>query len=187
VIDAAVEDPNAIDDIVDEDIYRCLNIATPKSFFLYAGAGSGKTRSLVNAVSRVLCNSRKPLLLQGRRVAVITYTNAACEEIKGRLDFDPLVEVSTIHSFAWSLISGYDADIRAWLHVNLLKEIGELELAAAKGRAGTKAASDRQRSIAEKQKRLEYLGSVQRFVYSPTGDNRGRDSLNHSEVISITS
>ena len=182
----ALEDPNAIDDIVDEEIYRCLDFATPKSFFLYAGAGSGKTRSLVNAIGRVLTNSRRALLLQGRRVAVITYTNAACEEIKSRLDFDPLVEVSTIHSFAWSLIGGYNADIRDWLRINLAKEIADLEVAAAKGRAGTKAASDRQRSIASKQKRLAHIGIIPRFVYSPSGDNKGRDSLNHSEVISIT-
>lgn len=106
--DVAVVNPNSIDDGVDEEIYGCLDIAKPRSFFLYAGAGSGKTRSLVNAISRVLRNLRRPLLLQGRRVAVITYTNAACEEIKSRLDFDPLVEVSTIHSFAWSLIGGYN-------------------------------------------------------------------------------
>lgn len=185
--EAAVEGLNAIDDGVDEDIYRCLDSAKPRSFFLYAGAGSGKTRSLVNAVSKVICNSRRSLLLHGRQVAVITYTNAACEEIMGRLDFDPLVEVSTIHSFAWSLIGGYTADIRDWLRVNLAKEISELEVAAAKGRAGTKAASDRQRSIAGKKKRLEHIETVSRFVYSPSGDNRGRDALNHSEVISITS
>jgi len=186
VSDAAIEDPNAIDDGVDEEIYRYLDIAKPRSFFLYAGAGSGKTRSLVNAVGRVLRNSRRTLLLQGRSVAVITYTNAACDEIKKRLDFDPLVEVSTIHSFAWSLIGGYNADIRAWLRVNLAKEISELEAAAAKGRAG-KAASDRQRSIERKKKRLAHIETVPRFVYSPVGDNRERDSLNHSEVISITS
>lgn len=184
---SAVIDQNAIDDGVDEEIYDCLDIAKPRSFFLYAGAGSGKTRSLVNAISRVLLYSRRSLLLQGRRVAVITYTNAACEEIKKRLDFDPLVEVSTIHSFAWSLIGGYNADIRAWLRVNLANEISELEVAAAKGRAGTKAASDRQRSIEGKKKRLVLIETVPRFVYSPAGDNRGRDSLNHSEVISITS
>jgi len=187
VSDVDVVNPNSIDDGVDEEIYGCLDIAKPRSFFLYAGAGSGKTRSLVNAISRVLCNLRRPLLLQGRRIAIITYTNAACEEIKSRLDFDPLVEVSTIHSFAWSLIGGYNSDIRAWLHVNLTNEISELEVAAAKGRPGTKAASDRQHSIAAKMKRLVHIETVNRFVYSPSGDNRGRDSLNHSEVINITS
>ena len=51
--DQEVLDPNAVDEAVDKEIYQCLNLSNPKSFFLYAGAGSGKTRSLVNAVDRV--------------------------------------------------------------------------------------------------------------------------------------
>jgi len=178
---------NSIDDGVDDEIYACLNLNAPKSFFLYAGAGSGKTRSLVNAVGRLRRDYRRPLLLQGRRVAVITYTNAACDEIKKRLEFDPLVQVSTIHSFAWSLIAGYDVEIKEWLRDNLMTEISELQAAAAKGRPGTKAAIDRVRSIVNKKKRLARIETVRRFLYSPTGDNRGRDSVNHSEVIGITS
>lgn len=126
-------------------------------------------------------------LLELSGYPLITYTNAACDEIKTRLEFDPLVEVSTIHSFAWSLIGGYDVDIRNWLRSNLAAEILELQAAVAKGRPGTQTAIDRERSIASKQRRLTRIGTVRRFVYSPTGDNRGRDSLNHSEVIGITS
>jgi uncharacterized protein YbbC (DUF1343 family) len=44
-------------------------------------------------------------LAKGQRVGVITFTNAASDEIKSRLAFDPLIDVSTIHSFAWSLTS----------------------------------------------------------------------------------
>lgn len=185
--DTPSPDENRIDDGVDDEIYQCLTFIQPKSFFLYAGAGSGKTRSLVNATNRVRRDFRKTLLLEGRRVAVITYTNAACDEIKTRLEFDPLVEVSTIHSFAWSLIGGYDVDIRNWLRSNLAAEILELQAAAAKGRPGTQTAIDRERSIASKQRRLTRIETVRRFLYSPTGDNKGRDSLNHSEVIGITS
>ena len=38
----------------DEIILGCLNLEKPKSFFLYAGAGSGKTRSLVEVI-RTVC------------------------------------------------------------------------------------------------------------------------------------
>lgn len=54
-------------------------------------------------------------------------------------------------------------------------------------RVGTKASATRISKIASKTKRLANLDSVKRFVYSPTGENRGRDSLNHSEVIQLTS
>ena len=49
------------DDAADKTIRSCLNLAQPKSFFLYAGAGSGKTWSLVDAVRHVC-------LEQGRRL-----------------------------------------------------------------------------------------------------------------------
>ena len=179
-------DDHALDASVEEEIFACLDPAKPKSFFLYAGAGSGKTRSLVNALQKIQETRRKQLLLEGRGVAVITYTNNACDEIKRRLDFDPLVNVSTIHSLAWSLISNFHADIREWLREDIRKKLIELEEAAAKGKPGTKAAQDRQRSITISNKRLARLDSIKRFVYSPTGDNRTRDAISHSEVIGIT-
>ena len=180
---------SAADDVhdaaADETIRDCINLDAPRSFFLYAGAGSGKTRSLVEAVRAACKEQGRQLSLAGQKIAVITYTNAACDEIKQRLEFDPRVEVSTIHAFAWSLIAGYDNDIRGWLAERLLQDIAELQAAQAKGRAG-KASTDRARSIESKRRRHENLGSIIRFIYSPTGDNRTRDSLNHAEVIAMT-
>lgn len=186
MMSATVPNENSLDDGVEDEIYACLDLDHPKSFFLYAGAGSGKTRSLVNALDRLRAESGKRMWLRNQHVGVITYTNAACDEIKHRLEFDPLIEVSTIHSFAWSLIGSYNADIREWLRASLATEIAELEVALAKGKAGTKTARNRERSIENKRKRLQAIEVTRRFVYSPGGDNRGRDALNHSEVISIT-
>ncbi len=171
---------------VDETILRCLDLEQPRSFFLYAGAGSGKTRSLVEAIRRVCREQGRRLSLTGQKIGVITYTNAACDEIKQRLEFDPRVEVSTIHAFAWSLIVGHDSDIRQWLAARLLQDVAELEEAQAKGRAGSKAAMDRARSIESKLRRHAGLDAIMRFVYSPTGDNRARDALSHAEVIAMT-
>jgi DNA helicase-2/ATP-dependent DNA helicase PcrA len=135
---------------------------------------------------RDLCKRQgRHLTLTGQKVAIITYTNAACDEIVQRLEFDLRVDVSTIHAFAWSLIRGYDADIRKWLDANLLAEIAELEEKQAKGRAG-KASIERSQSIESKTRRREGLREIARFIYSPTGDNRTRDSLNHAEVIAMT-
>ena len=52
-----------------------------------------------------------------RKIAVITYTNAACDEIKHRIDYDSIFAVSTIHSFAWTLIQFFQNDIRDWLKI----------------------------------------------------------------------
>lgn len=181
---------SADDDLFDaeanEAILGCLNLERPRSFFLYAGAGSGKTRSLVEAIRTVCREQGRSLSLTGQKIGVITYTNAACDEIKQRLEFDPRVEVSTIHAFAWSLIAGYDADIRQWLAARLLQDVAELEEAQTKGRPSTKAAADRARSIESKLRRHARLDAIMRFVYSPTGDNQTRDSLSHAEVIAMT-
>lgn len=171
---------------VDEEIAACLNLETPKSFFLFAGAGSGKTRSLVTALQHVQMTLSERLRVKGQRVGVITFTNAASDEIKRRLLFDPLIDVRTIHSFAWSLIEGLNHDIREWLRVDLAEDIAKLNVDEAKGRKGTKASTDRLRKIELKTKRLQNLPNVKSFTYSPTGDNRGRDALNHSEVLQLT-
>ena len=181
---AVLATDDGIDATVDSDIARYLNLACPKSFFLFAGAGSGKTRSLVSALKSLVATSGQALRICGQQVAVVTYTNAACDEIQSRLQYDPLVKVSTIHSFVWELIRGFNNDIRAWLSENLKAEIGELEEAERKGRGG-RASQERKRSIESKRKRLEVLPVVKRFTYSPTGDNRERDALNHAEVIAI--
>jgi len=177
-------DDNSFDDHVDVEISACLNLDQPKSFFLFAGAGSGKTRSLVEALRRFRDRSGRRLKLQRQRVAVVTYTNAACDEIKQRLDYDPLIDVSTIHSFVWSLIKPFHQDIKEWLHGELQANIAELEEQQRKGRGG-KTATDRAYKIESKQRRLAALSSVKQFTYSPTGVNRGRDALHHAEVIKI--
>ncbi|NIA00915.1 UvrD-helicase domain-containing protein [Massilia sp. CCM 8734] len=176
-----------IDAPADAEITNCLNLASLRSFFLFAGAGSGKTRSLVNALVHVQKNFGDTLRMRGQRVGVITFTNAASDEIKRRLNFDPLIDVSTIHSFAWSLIDGLNNDIREWLRVELADDIVQLNVDEAKGRQGTKASVTRLGKIVSKTKRLGNLNNITRFVYSPTGDNHGRDALNHSEVLQLTS
>jgi DNA helicase II / ATP-dependent DNA helicase PcrA len=178
-------DDNHLDDGADTAIHACINIGNPKSFFLYAGAGSGKTRSLVEAIRNACREQGRQLFLSGQQIAVITYTNAACDEIKQRLEFDSLVDVRTVHSFAWNLVEGYNDDIRTWVANNLLTEIADLESLQARGRGG-KASADRARSIESKRNRYTNLSGIQRFIYSPTGQNLTRDSLNHAEVIAMT-
>lgn len=176
-----------LDDHVEAELAEFLSLEKPTSFFLYAGAGSGKTRSLVHALNYLAKTYGDMLRMRGRQVAVITYTNAACDEITRRTKYDPLFVVRTIHSFAWSQIQGFNADIRAWLKDNLQREIADLQSEEEKGRAGTKASAARQAQIESKQRRLDRLAGIKTFTYNPSGDNRERNALSHSEVIKIFS
>lgn len=175
---------NHVDDHVDEEIKQCLLKENHKSFFMFAGAGSGKTRSLINILSFVDKEFGEEFSIQSKKVAVITYTNAACDEILKRLNFKPLFTVSTIHSFLWELINPYQQDIKIWIMNSINTEISKLIEKQAKGRGG-QAALKRQEEIEKKAKRLEKVKTAKKFSYNPNGENIGYDSLNHSEVVKM--
>lgn len=190
-IEIVSSNPTHSDDVfdakADEIIAQCVTASPPRSFFLFAGAGSGKTRSLVEALRVIKVKVAEQFRLHGRQVGVITFTNKACDEIKRRLEYDALFTVSTIHSFAWLLITGLNNDIREWLRGNLEAEIADIEDKERKGRSGTKASQDRQDAIASKKERLLSLDRIKTFTYNPDGDNPESNALNHAEVIKIIS
>lgn len=177
---------NDIDKSVDDEIYTALNPDNPKSFFLFAGAGSGKTRTLVNVLTTFKKNYGQQFRLKRQKVAIITYTNAACNEIIHRLDYHPIFSVSTIHSFSWELIQGLNNDIREWLKTNLGAEIAKLEEEQSRSLdLQNKTSLDRKRRIESKTKRLDNLQSITKFTYDANGNNSTKDSLSHSEVLHI--
>ena len=92
-----------------EQIGRCLNDTS--NFLLSGGAGSGKTYTLIQTLHYVFKNNPKS------RVACITYTNVAANEIKERSPYSKL-HVSTIHDFLWGEIMGYQKNLKqAVLHL----------------------------------------------------------------------
>lgn len=173
------------DQAADDAISACLDPTCPRSFFLFAGAGSGKTRSLKSALEQFRSQHGMAFRRAGKKIAVITYTNAAAEEIAERVGADPLFPISTIHSFCWGQIKNFHTDIQAWLRSQLPIELADTRAKHAKGRSG-KAALDRERAMAAIEQRLEWLRTPRRFVYNPNGNNFGADSLSHAEVIKIT-
>src|SRR5574344_103838 len=118
---------NNIDFQVDETLEKCILSTPRKSFFLFAGAGSGKTYSLVLLLKKIHNSIGKDLLLQGKNVAVITFTNAATDEIINRLDYSPIFHISTIHSFVWDVIKYYQTDIKRLYCQYIQKDIQELK------------------------------------------------------------
>lgn len=88
-----------------------------QSFVLEAGAGAGKTYSLVKALHYLIEKRGRGLLALGQQIACISYTNVASDEIRSRIDGHPVVWSSTIHAFAWSLISAFQPALRAKIEV----------------------------------------------------------------------
>lgn len=174
-----------VDDHVDQEIQICFSTENPKCFFVFAGAGSGKTRSLISILTFLDKERGESLLMNGKQIAVITYTNAACDEISKRLHYKPIFSVSTIHSFLWELVKTYQTDIKEWVRQSIEEEISELEKKQAK-RRGSKTGEKRAEDIKRKKERLEKIGKVKKFSYNPNGDNVGYDSLSHNEVIKMS-
>ena len=85
---------------------RCKKcIDSRKSFVLQGGAGSGKTESLKELLLYIKTEHPKA------RVICITHTNAAVDEIVGRVGEQYLI--STIHSFLYGLIGHYKKNIKS--------------------------------------------------------------------------
>lgn len=83
-----------------------------RSFILEAGAGAGKTYSLVQSLQRIIEKDGAAMLRQKQRVACITYTNVAKNEIQERTGNNPAVVAETIHSFCWSLLKSFQPKLR---------------------------------------------------------------------------
>ena len=178
---------NNIDLQVDKTLENCILSTPRKSFFLFAGAGSGKTHSLVSLLKKVRDSIGNDLLLQGKNVAVITFTNAATDEIINRLDYSPVFHISTIHSFVWDVIKYYQADIKQLYCQYIKEDIQELnvKIGGAKNKT-TKTYLSNVEKLGHLMDKLEKAEKIDKFVYNPNGSNPEYNALKHAEVIKIS-
>lgn len=196
------DDPNERDAGVVDEIVAYVTSTPPRSFFLFAGAGSGKTRTLV-AVLRKLTGigpgsakvETKPagddpelrfareLRARSQTIRVITYTKNAALVVTGRLGNNDLTQVATIHSFCWDLIAGFDDDIReALLALNALALEKAREAAAGRKKGPTDKDKE---TIGELEAKAAALSATQQFTYSPDRKRYGDGALSHAQVLSV--
>lgn len=90
-------------------------IESGHDFKLEAGAGAGKTHSLIEALNFILVERKRFLPRSDQRVACLTYTNVAKDEIISRTDGDPAIFASTLHGFLWEMIKPYQKALTALL------------------------------------------------------------------------
>lgn len=182
---------NERDAHVVEEICDYVTGWPPRSFFLFAGAGSGKTRTLVEVLRRVTgvvphetgdVFARR-LRSHGQTVRVITYTKNATNVVSGRLGENDLTVVSTIHAFCWELIDGFDADIREGLLALKDEELKQAKLeAAAKARGETDKDRARYQEVAEE---ADAIRATEKFIYHPDKNTYGPGALSHTTVLRV--
>lgn len=167
----------------DADVRACID--GHRSFALVAGAGSGKTTSLIEALARVRVREGWQLRQNGQRVACITFTKRAVEVIKARLGFDELYLVSTLHSFLWSQISRFYDDIREALREARIPALIQKERDRDNG-GNSRTATDARAKVLRYEQDLAELNTVRAFTYDDAkwGDySAGR--LGHDDIIEI--
>jgi len=170
----------------DRDLYDCLNSSPPRSFQMIAGAGSGKTTSLIKGLTEILNKNGESLTLRRRRVACITYTEIAAGEIWTDVGNNPLVHVSTIHSFLWSLVRSFQSDIQAWVANRIDEKLVELQEARAGfgPRVQQRTRNKNQIDIARYEQQHAQISRVRAFTYG-TGSDYMNGILGHDDIIKM--
>ena len=110
----------------DIQLRACLDVRPMRSFVMVAGAGSGKTTSLVKALDYLAKACGVDLIRRDQQIACITYTEVAVGEIWGDVGNAPLFHVSTIHSFLWSIVRSFQVDLKNWVRLRIGEKIERL-------------------------------------------------------------
>lgn len=166
----------------DLELRACLDERPQRSFVMVAGAGSGKTTSLVKALAHLGQMRRSELNARGQRIACITYTEVAVKEIWGDVGNDLLFHVSTIHSFLWTVVRPFQVNLKAWVAARIHEKIGEAQAHHDKPRT---RATTRERlisDIARYRRQLEAVEQRTHFTYG-AGSDFARGVLGHADVI----
>lgn len=161
-------------------------ILNKESFILDAGAGSGKTWTLVQALNYVIENKTQELKNNGQRVVCITYTNVAKDEIIERTEHNELIHVSTIHDFLWDCIKRFQFELRDKFKVLLSAKLLKVEeKLATKTRTNTKIY---QELSERKEKYQEAIGIIETNKLRINYDNYPsykKGKFSHDDLIVI--
>lgn len=177
---------NTPDTDADEKIRSVLNLEKLTGFTVVAGAGSGKTTSLVKALAHITKTRGKELKENTQRVACITYTEVAAREIHGELGNDPLASVSTIHSFLWDIVKPFQSDIAAWaqkqieLKIAMLTEKMEKYSSRVQQKTKDKDSDDLARFV----RQAETQENITRWTYGLGGDY-SKGILGHNDIVEL--
>ena len=168
-----------------EEIYQCID--NRESFILDAGAGSGKTWSLVESIKYVIEQQGKEYSRNNQKIVCITYTNIAKNEIIDRIENNELVMVSTIHDFLWSCISQFKIELKEKLIEIIDEKISKVQIDLDK--AKNKTTKTYQKNLEKKEKlessKVELQSTNKTMKYKNYFSYRN-NIVSHDEVIELS-
>jgi DNA helicase-2/ATP-dependent DNA helicase PcrA len=174
------------DTSADVRVRECINAEQRRSFVMVAGAGSGKTTSLIKGLAAILTAHRDTLKRNRQRVACITYTEIAAGEIWTEVGNNPLIHVSTIHSFLWTIVRSFQSDIRNWVGRRIDEKLDELRTTSAAfgPRVQERTREKNRRDTARYELERARITSVPSFTYG-TGSHYSTGVLGHDDIIKM--
>jgi DNA helicase-2/ATP-dependent DNA helicase PcrA len=177
---------NKPDTQADIALRNCLESVPPRSFIMKAGAGSGKTTSLIKGLSSAIRIHGEKLRKARQRIACITYTEIAAGEIWRDVGSDPLVHVSTIHSFMWLLAKPFQNDIRIWVSARIGEKIEALEQKQATygPRVQQRTKDKDTRDLERLHRQSGRIAAVKSFRYG-TGSDYVKGILGHDDILRL--
>ena len=170
----------------DAELREILDNKQLSGFTVIAGAGSGKTTSLVKALAHVVDTRGVELRSTNQKVACITYTEIAALEISDELAHDPIVHVSTIHSYLWTLARPFQNDIRRWVENRAQTRLEALvaEQAGFSSRIQQRRRHDTAARIQRLTDALPRINQIESFTYG-IGSDYGRGVLGHEDITTM--
>jgi DNA helicase II / ATP-dependent DNA helicase PcrA len=168
----------------DTTLHERLASEGNRHFVMVAGAGSGKTTSLVKALAQIESTQGAALRRNGQQVACITYTEVAVEEIRGDVGNDELFHVSTIHSFLWTVIKPFQNNLREWVNGRLHEKISEEQEKIDNPRTRDSTKERAAENIERYHSQLAKIDRVKAFRYG-TGSDYINGVLGHSDILRI--
>ena len=169
----------------DLDVRACLDRVPPRSFVMVAGAGSGKTTSLIKAIAHLADTRGLALRRAGQKIACVTYTEVAVGEISADVGVSPLFHISTIHSFLWSIIRPFHLDIATWVATRIEEKIAERRVHYERPRTQAKTRARLEQEIAGLAVELTAISEVKKFVYG-AGSSYAEGILGHDDILKLT-
>ncbi|MDZ4197480.1 MAG: UvrD-helicase domain-containing protein, partial [Candidatus Izemoplasmatales bacterium] len=169
---------------VTSQIENCLK--HHKSFLLDAGAGSGKTWTLIETLKTILSNKKEYLPHTTQRVACITYTNVAKDEIIERIEHNASVLVSTIHEFLWCCIQQYQKELYYLLIDHVKMKIEKYKMGFDPSKVGTtkKHAELKDKIDKTNNALVELFNNVKPILYK-SYPKYAKGYISHDDVIAI--
>lgn len=170
---------------VEKIIIECID--NNQSFIIEAGAGSGKTWSLVQALFYIIQSKGDQLKKTNRKVVCITYTNVAKEEIIERTKANELIEVKTIHDFLWDIIKPFQKELKVEILAIIRAKYNEQQNILSTSRNTTKKWGEAKQKAEKYQITLDELEKFQGKIEYREYYNRKKGIISHDDIIRLSS